>query len=93
MLFKLSESTYFSQKWPLNCHINFVYTVITREAGKANLALKIASPTGRNVPYNINKMADGSGEVVEYVPMEPGPHQIYITYGDLDVAGEFIALT
>ena len=32
-------------------------------------------------------MADGSGDVVEYVPMEAGPHQIYITYGDLDVAG------
>ena len=32
-------------------------------------------------------MADGSGDVVQYVPVESGPHQIYITYGDLDVAG------
>ena len=66
----------------------FSLVVITKDAGKADLALNIVSPSGRNVPYNISKKPDGSGVVVEYVPMEAGPHQVYVTYGDLEVAGK-----
>ena len=64
------------------------FLVIRSEAGKAELALTITSPSGRNVPYECTPIPN-QGEHVTYIPQEPGPHHIYITYGGLEVPGEF----
>ena len=60
-------------------------TVIRHDAGRAELGLTITSPSGRTVPYQIQAIP--KGDSVSYVPSEAGPHQIYITYGGLDVPG------
>ncbi len=64
------------------------FSVVRHEAGKAELGLTITSPAGRNVPYEI--APNPKGEHVTYVPQEPGPHHIYITYGGLEVPGEIM---
>ena len=63
----------------------YVCLVIRHEAGRAELGLTVTSPSGRSVPYEINMIP--GGDHVTYIPMEPGPHHIYITYGGLDVPG------
>ena len=62
--------------------------VIRNEAGKAELGLNITSPSGQPVQYNI--VPTRLGDRVTYTPNEPGPYQIYITYGGLEVPGEFL---
>ena len=65
-------------------------SVIRNEAGKAELGLNITSPTGQPVQYNI--VPTRLGDRVTYTPTEPGPYQIYITYGGLEVPGKEIVL-
>ena len=64
----------------------FLSSVLRHEAGKAELGLNIVSPSGKSVPYKID--ATAQGERVSYIPMEPGPYHIYITYGGLEVPGQ-----
>ena len=59
---------------------------MSHEAGKAELGLSIVSPSGKTVPYDI--VPTSLGERVTYIPTEAGPHNIYITYGGLEVPGE-----
>ena len=60
--------------------------VVSHEAGKAELSLSIVSPTGKTIPYDI--VSTSLGERVTYIPSEAGPHNIYITYGGLEVPGK-----
>ena len=64
----------------------FLFAVIRNEAGKAELSLSIISPSGVSVPFD--SKATPRGEHVTYCPQEAGPHQIYITYGGLEVPGK-----
>ena len=64
-----------------------VIVVVRNEAGKAELGLTITSPSGRNVPYEITPTH--KGEHCTYIPQEAGPHHIYITYGGLEVPGQY----
>jgi len=61
------------------------FDIIRYEAGKADLVLNITSPTGRNVPYDI--ASNSQGERVTYVAREAGVHQIFLTYGGLEIPG------
>ena len=55
------------------------------DAGKAELSVNITSPSGRRVPYD--NVPTGVGERFTYVAQETGIHNIFITYGGLEVPG------
>ena len=61
---------------------------MSHEAGKAELGLSIVGPSGKTVPYDI--VPTSMGERVTYIPNEAGTHNIFITYGGLEVPGEFV---
>ena len=71
---------------PQSINQSFSIAVIRHEAGKADLGLTITSPSGRDVPFEITP--NQHGEHVTYVAQEGGSHQIYLTYGGLEVAGK-----
>ena len=60
-------------------------TVIRSEAGKAELGVTITNPSGNNITYDSTPTP--KGDRITYTPSIPGPYQIYITYGGLDVPG------
>ena len=62
------------------------FAVDTSQAGKAELGVAIHSPSRMSITPEI--VDTPRGKSCTYMPVEPGPHLIYITYGGLDVPGK-----
>jgi len=60
--------------------------VISENAGKAELGLKVTGPSSQDhVPFNVSTTE--RGHHVTYVAMETGTYVIDVTYGRLTVPG------
>ena len=60
--------------------------MIHRDAGEAELGVKVVGPRGNSVPFDISKTE--SGHHIVYSPNSPGTYQVYATYGGQDIPGE-----
>ena len=56
-----------------------------KNAGYAELDVTVTSPLGRHLPIEVNGMASGEGELIEFVPTVPGKYKIGITYGGIEI--------
>uniref|UniRef100_A0A2C9JF60 Calponin-homology (CH) domain-containing protein n=1 Tax=Biomphalaria glabrata TaxID=6526 RepID=A0A2C9JF60_BIOGL len=55
-------------------------------AGKSEHDIRIMSPSGRNVPYNIDEHTPLEYSVW-YTPIESGQHKIFVSYGGMELNG------
>ncbi|KYO34434.1 hypothetical protein Y1Q_0021009 [Alligator mississippiensis] len=60
------------------------FTVDTRQAGSAPLAVTVQGPKGVVEPVQVAEEADGT-QRVSYIPSREGPYSISVRYGDQDV--------
>ncbi|KAH9509018.1 hypothetical protein Btru_048614 [Bulinus truncatus] len=54
------------------------------QAGKSEHEIRVLSPSGRSVPYNIDEH-NPLEYSVWYTPVESGPHKIFISYGGMEL--------
>lgn len=49
----------------------------------------MTSPLGRHLPIEVKGTSDGEGELIEFIPTVPGKYKIAITYGGIEVPGNY----
>ncbi|XP_067668832.1 filamin-A-like isoform X1 [Haliotis asinina] len=62
------------------------FNVDASQAGRAEQSIWVVSPSGRNVPVDVQETR-ASEYAVSYVPHEVGRHKIHLTYGALEHPG------
>lgn len=60
-------------------------TVVSKDAGKADLSVKIYGPSGREIPVELLDSYDG--QKIRFTPTESGKHRLHIMYGGEDIPG------
>lgn len=57
------------------------------QAGQGKGEVRIQSPSGRILPYNMDELAPLE-HTVSYTPTEAGQHKIFISYSGMELNGE-----
>ncbi|XP_076454335.1 filamin-C-like isoform X1 [Babylonia areolata] len=60
------------------------FSVDTSEAGVCDQSVRVVSPSGDNVPVSVSETSAGCYSVT-YLPTEGGPHNIFLTYNNVQL--------
>ncbi|OQV23311.1 Filamin-B [Hypsibius exemplaris] len=73
--------------FPESCYVGETgaFEVSSKEAGKAELSVKIFGPSGQPVPVEI--LDSYEGHKIRFTPTESGKHKLHIQYGGEEVPG------